>query len=123
MNGRWWVGIVLVIALIVGAAGLGAYAYNMGLMQGMAQADRLPAPSAGTLPYPYAGGPFFYRPWGFGFGFLGCLIPLFVLFIVFGVMRMVFWNARWGWRGHRGLNEKGVPYMFDEWHQKLHETK
>jgi hypothetical protein len=123
MNGKWLLAIALVLVVIVGAVTLGAYAYNIGLAQGVAQADKLPAPATGVMPYRFAGGPFFFRPWGFGFGFLGCLFPLFFFFLFFGLLRMMFWGRRWGWRGHHGMSEHGVPHMFEEWHQKMHEPK
>lgn len=113
---------VLVIVIVVGALGLAAYSYNMGVVQGLAQSDKSPATGNGTLPYyPFAGGPFFYRPWGFGFGLLGCLVPLFFFFLIFGMLRMVFWGPRWG-RGWRHMAEGGVPPMFEQWHQKAHEN-
>ena len=75
------------------------------------------------MPFGY-GAPGFYRPWGFGFGFLGCLFPLFGIFLVFGLLRAMFWRGHWGghrghW-GHGGPNEQGVPPMVAEWHRKMH---
>ncbi|MBI4790699.1 MAG: hypothetical protein HY782_27025 [Chloroflexi bacterium] len=122
MNTRMAFGILLAIVLIVGAVGLGVYGYNLGLAQGLAQSDKLPVPPTGAAPYPYFGYPYFFRPFGFGFGFLGCLIPLLFLFVLFGVMRMVFWRASWGGMHHRH-GAGGVPPMFEEWHKKAHEAK
>ncbi len=120
MNGRWVFGVLLVVLLIVGVVGLGVYAYNVGIAQGLAQSGKLPTPETGVAPSPYYG-PFFFRPWGFGFGFLRCLIPLFFFFLFFALLRGFFWGGRWGFR--HGWTENGVPQRFEEWHRKAHETQ
>jgi hypothetical protein len=113
------VALVLVIALV----GIGAYAYHMGLAQGLVQ--KLPVTSGQTVPAPYwqYGHPFF----GFGFGPFACLIPLVLLFLFFGSMRALFWHGpmgmhsmhrrHWGWRDDNG---KDVPPFFEEWHRRAH---
>lgn len=114
---------VLAVVIVVGALGLAAYSYNMGVVQGLAQSDKLPAPGNGTAPYyPFAGGPYLFRPWGWGFGLLGCLVPLFFFFLIFGMFRMLFWGGRWGYGWRHGMAERGVPPMFEQWHQKAHEN-
>ena len=123
MNGRFAIGILLVIVLIVGAVGVGVYAYNMGIAQGLAQSERLPAPATGTAPYPYFGYPYFIRPFGFGFGFLGCLFPLLFFFLFFALVRGFFWRGHWGRFAHHRHWEGGAPPMFDEWHKKAHESQ
>ncbi len=125
MNGRFVFGLLLAIVLIVGAVGIGVYAYNAGVAQGMAGGGNLVAPATGTAPYPYFGGPFFYRPFGWGFGFLGCLFPLLFFFLIFGLLRGIFWGGHWGWRHHRhwDRDEHDVPPMVAEWHRKMHETE
>jgi hypothetical protein len=126
MNRRWVMGIVLLIVLIVGTVALGGYAYSIGMMQGLAQSGRLLAPSGGDAPAPYYASPSFYRPFGFGFGAFGCLLPLLFFFLVFALVRGIFWGGRWGWHGHRGMHgmtENGVPPMLEEWHRKMHEPK
>jgi len=128
MNRRIILGILLALVLVAGAVAVGAYAYNAGVAQGLVQSGQLVAPEGGTVPYPYYGGPFFWhRPFGFGFGFLGCLFPLLFFFLFFGLLRGLFWG-RWGggqrgWGSHGpwgGEHSRGVPPMFEEWHKQAH---
>ncbi len=121
MNGRSVWAILLVIVLIVGAIVLGSYVYNIGVAQGLAQSDKLPAPATGA-PYPYYG-PFFFAPWGWGFGFLGFLFPLFFLFLIFAVVRGLIWGGRGGWRRHCMMGDHDVPSRLEEWHRKMHESQ
>jgi hypothetical protein len=125
--------LILTLVLLVVVAGLGIFAYNAGVAQGLAQniqaAGAAGAKSAQPLPYPYYGMPFAH-PYGFpGFGFLGCLIPLFLLFIFFGLMRAIIWRGPHEWRHHRmhgwhgGDGEEGLPPMFAEWHRRAHGEK
>ena len=122
MNGRWIAVVLLVVLLAVGAVALGTYAYNIGMAQGLAQSDKLPTPGTGVAPWPFYG-PYLYRPFGFGFGILGCLFPLFFFLLFFGLLRGIFWGGHWGWRGRYGMREGHVPPMFEEWHRKMHEDK
>ena len=131
MDGRtgWRValGVVLVVALAVGAAALGWSAYSAGLAQGAAQSGGQVAPQAAG-PYPfYAYGRYGFHP--FGFGFLGCLGPLVFLFVVFALFRLLFWGGM-GRHRHWGWGPKG-PFMPDEfrnhwreraeeWHRQQH---
>ena len=121
MNGRIVFTVLIVLVIAASVLGIASYAYNMGLTQGMATNVKLDVPTTGAVPYPY-----FYAPFGmhgFGsFGFLSCLVPLFFFFVLFGVMRMVFWRARWGGMHHRKW-EGGVPPMAEEWHRKMHEQQ
>ncbi|MDE3091146.1 MAG: hypothetical protein KGJ80_17360 [Chloroflexota bacterium] len=122
MNGRFVLGVLLAVVLIVGAVGVGVYAYNAGVAQGMIESGKVVAPATGVAPYPYYGGPFSFHPFGWGFGFLGCLFPLLFFFLFFGLMRAIFWGGRWGWRHHRHW-ENGAPPMVEEWHRKMHEQQ
>jgi hypothetical protein len=114
--------ILLALVCLAGAIGIGAYAYNLGIAQGMAVSGKVDVPATGVVPAPY-----FYRPFGFhpfgGFGFLSCLFPLFIIFVLFGVMRMVFWRARWGGMRHRHWDKEAIPPMVEEWHRKMHEQQ
>ena len=126
MNGRFVLGVLLALVLIGGAVGIGAMAYNAGISQGMLSTGKVVAPADGAAPYPYPFyGPFFFRPFGWGFGFLSCLFPLLFFFIIFSFLRMIFWGGRWGWRHHRHWDqgEHGIPPMVEEWHRKMHEPQ
>jgi hypothetical protein len=115
---------VLAAVVLIGAIiGIGVFAYNIGVGQGLAQKIPIPTGQPAQIPYFYYGHPF-----GFGFGFLGCLVPLFLLFLVFGSMRALFWHGpmmgwrhmhgrRWGWHDPE---DKGVPPFFEEWHRRAH---
>ena len=124
MNGRLILIVLLAVLLIAGAVGVGVYAYNAGVAQGLAQGDTATAPGTGGVPYPAYGVPFFYRPFGFGFGLLGCIVPLLFFFLFFGQLRGILWRGRGGWGGPRGhWGKGGVPPTFEEWHRKAHEPQ
>ncbi|OGO47701.1 MAG: hypothetical protein A2W37_09675 [Chloroflexi bacterium RBG_16_63_12] len=129
MNGRTILIGLLVLALLAGAAGVGVYAYNAGVAQGLVQSGKVTVVEGRPGPYPYYGGPFLFRPFGFGFGFLGCLFPLLFFFLIFGLLRGLLWRGPWGWRrgwgggghhGHGPWGEGSVPPMFEEWHRRAH---
>jgi hypothetical protein len=122
MYGRIISIVLLTLVAFAILTGVVFFAFNAGVAQGVMQSDKLPAPTTGAVPSPYYyGAPFLFHP--FGFGFLGWLMPLFFLFVVFGFLRAIFWHARWGgWRHHRRW-ENEYPPMFEEWHRKMHENK
>ncbi len=122
MDGRILARVLLALVLLAVLAGVGVYVYNAGVAQGMADSGKLVAPAPGGAPYPYYGGPFFYRPWGFGFPFLGLLFPLLFLLFFITLIRGIFWRGRWGWGSPR-YDERGVPPAFDEWHRRAHEPR
>jgi hypothetical protein len=121
MNGRVILSVLLVLLLIAVVAGVGVYAYNAGVAQGMVASGKLTTPSDG-VPYPYLA-PFFFRPWGFGFGFFGILAPLFFFLLIFGLFRLIFWRGAWGGGGPRRYWREGVPPAFEEWHRRSHEPQ
>jgi hypothetical protein len=116
-------GVLLVVAITAGVAGIANYAYHVGVAQGFAQSGKLPVPGPGTGPYPaypYPGYPYGYPYHGpFGFGFFGLLFPILFIFLIFALMRGMFWRG-YGGGGHW---EKGVPHRFEEWHRRAHESK
>lgn len=128
--------VLAAVLLVAVVAGIGWSAYNAGVAQGLAESGKLTLPAEGaTVPVVPYYAPFgWFRPWGlyhpFGFGLLGCLIPLLVVFLLFGLFRFAFWGPRryrWGgaWaRGYKGWNpEQGdIPPAIRELHRKLHET-
>jgi hypothetical protein len=116
---RILVGVLLVVAVTAGVAGIANYAYQ----SGVAQSGRLPVPGPGAGPVPaypspgYAYGYPYHGP--FGFGFFGLLFPVLFIFLLFALMRGMCWR---GYGGGRHW-EKGVPQRFEEWHRRAHETK
>ena len=115
--------IVAALVLVAAVAGVAYFAFQAGVAQGSPITIQSPSGETAPLPYPYYGyGMPFHRP--FGFGFLGCLVPLFLFFLLFGAFRFLLWGPRWGW-GHRGpwrygWGERGAPPMFEEWHKRAH---
>lgn len=108
---------------------IGGGIYEAGVAQGIIEAGRVPAGAAVGVPgYGYG--------WGFhGFGFLGLLIPLFFLFLLFGIIRAIFgfgghgrgWSHRhdrdWrGWDGPGSWREDRERRMADM-HRRLHEEE
>lgn len=122
------VGILLVLALVVGGVAVGRSAYQAGLARGLADSGQVGQntppgqgePRPGPRPYPYYGPYGWHGPWGFGFGFFGFLFPLLFLFLIFGLVRGLFWRGHGGPPGYWG---RGVPPMFEEWHRRAHESK
>ena len=122
-------GIVLVVLIVLGAAGAAWLAYNAGVENGLAQSAAGEAP-VGPPGYGYGFHPFGYgygfRPFVPGFGLLGCLVIPLLFFLFFGAMRMVFFPWRMGmWGGPRGkFGREGWRQHFDEelgeWHRKAH---
>src|SRR5438552_18802708 len=114
MDGRSIWRVVLGLVLIVLVVGVGVSVYNAGIAQGMAQAGQVAAgqpagnPTIGPNPY-YGYGPGFH-PWGFGFGFLGLLIPLLCFLLIFRLRRAALWVGRCGRGG--GPGRGGVPAGF-----------
>jgi hypothetical protein len=104
---------VLAILVFAALALLGYGAYQMGLAHGLATGQ--PAGSSPVIAYPY--GP--YGPFGFGFGFLGFLGTLIFVFLIFGLIRALFWRPRWD-AGAVGHWEERRRRMFAEWHREAH---
>ena len=123
------VGIVLVLAIVGGAAALGYSAYNAGVAKGLAQGGTSGAPAEPGAVAPYFYAPYGFRHYGFGFGPFGCLIPLLFFFLIFGAMRMLFWPRRWGWgpggwgrHGYHGDEElpSWMRERAEKWHRQMH---
>lgn len=119
MNRGWIVGLLVLIVVIGVGAAIVNNAYQAGLVQGLAQT--VPPDQARPMPY-------YYGPWGYGwghsFGFFGFFGFLLVLFLIFGLIRALFFWGRGGpgyW--HRGPSGTGTPPWFEEWHRRAHEGK
>lgn len=109
-------GVFIAILIVVLGGAIAVGAYDAGIAQGAAQVV-VPA-TGGTAPaVAYYG-----RPYGWGFGFFpfGFLLPIFGLFLFFGLMRALIGGGR-GY-GHRGWysDEHGVPNRFADWHKQAH---
>jgi len=114
---------VLLIGVIVG---VGAFAYRAGMSQNLAidpqQFDGGKFPMAPHMVYGHRG----FHPGGF-------LIPFFLILLVFGAIRTLFWGRprRWhhmhAYRAMKGAGygncDRGLPPMFDEWHRRAHEQE
>ena len=92
--------ILLVAVLAIGGGIIATTAYQAGLSTAITTATG----SAGTAvtpvvvpAYGYGYGPGWHP--GFGFGFFGFLATLFFLFIVFALIRAIFWRGGPGRRG------------------------
>jgi hypothetical protein len=117
--------ILAALVLLAAVAGIAGFAFNAGLARGAAM--NIQAPAAGGQLVPYYGMPYPYMGHFFGFGFLGVLIPLFLLFMVFGAARRMMWGSHFAGRhmhhgpwGEKGTNGEFVPPMFAEWHRRAH---
>jgi hypothetical protein len=131
-NGRILFGIILALVLVALVAGAGWYAYNVGVARGLVMETGSVPPLENGAPVPYSA-PFgyypywgFHYPFGFGFGLLGCLVPLLFLFLFFGLFRFLFWRPRWGWDGRHGGWDPArgeIPPRIKEWHRQLHEEE
>jgi len=120
MNGRIFFRILSAIMLIAVLAGLGVMVYNTGVTHGLAAGGTLPAPS-NQVPSPYYGYGPFWHPWGIGFFPFGILIPLLFFFLIFGLIRSLFFRGWHGPRHYGWSGPRGVPPAFEEWHRRIHE--
>lgn len=155
MNRKVILTLVIVLALIAGATGIGFAAFRAGTAYGLSQSEAvaaairdnrpgidggpggplMPGAYGFAMPHSYGVGDmhgsfrggFGHGGFGFGLGFLQCLIPLFGLLLLFAAFRFFF--QPWGWRrgwgghgpwGHGGPNGEHLPPMFEEWHKRAH---
>ena len=129
------------LVILAAIAGIAVFAFQMGMARGAVL--NLPAGSnaapqlgpglehgfgRGFGGMPFRGHMGFFNP----FGFLKCLIPLFLLFLVFAFFRRMMWGRHmmgghgpWGDHGHgpwgHHTEGEGVPSRFEEWHRRSHE--
>ena len=131
--------ILLVAVLAIGGGLIATTAYQAGLSTAVTTAgDGATVVAPVVVPaYGYGYG----YGWHAGFGFFGFLATLFFLFIVFALVRAIFWRGgpgrRGGWgpggyggygygkgpdgSGHgHGPWESRANEAFDEWHRRAH---
>jgi hypothetical protein len=128
--------IVLIAVLVIGGGLIATTAYQAGLSQAVTTAadgtTTVVAPAAG---YGWGYG-YGWHPFGFGFGFFGFLGTLLFLFLVFALIRAIFfrggpgrgWGGGWGPGWGPGDRDARHRYWesrfgegFDEWHRRSHE--
>jgi hypothetical protein len=137
--------ILLIVVLAIGGGLIANAAYQAGVDTAVttAVADGATTVVAPLPAYGYGYG-YGWHPFGFGFGIFGLLVGLFFLFIIFGLIRAIFWGGRrgWGpggWGGPGGWNRPGGPGnhshyernpwierfgpSFEEWHRQAHESE
>jgi hypothetical protein len=124
MNGKFVFRILAGLVLLAAIAGIGFFAFNMGL----AQHVQLAVNNNGQTQIPNYVTPIGWYPFSYlGFGCFAPLIVLFLLFIALRAVSFLFWGPRWGYGGHMhrgwhrgGWDENDVPPMFQEWHKRAH---
>ena len=124
---------LLLVVLAVGGSAIAATAYQAGLTTAVAQ---VPADGATVVAPVVVHG--YGWGWGFpGFGIFGFFATLFFIFLVFGLLRAIFWGGRGhrnGWGGPAGVpadpaagwDQDGSPWRdrahgtFETWHREAH---
>ena len=119
--------ILLVAVMAVGGGFIALTAYQAGLGTAVATAVAEGGATvvAPVAPYGYGYG---YGWHGGGFGFFGFLGTLLFLFLVFGLIRAVFWRGgpgRGAWGHDRGRGrtfwDSRFGESFDDWHRRAHD--
>src|SRR4051794_19427997 len=127
---RVFAAILLIAVLVVGGGIIATTAYQAGLSTAVTTPTTAPGTAVAPVVVPAYG-----YGWGWGwhpfFGFFGFFIGLFFLFIVFGLIRAIFWRGRWGRGGGWGDGsrpgsgrsgwESRAHETFDDWHRRAHE--
>jgi len=106
---RWFALLAVVLVAVV----VGTISYNAGVSHGLAVAPAVAnaAPGTAAVYPPY----FWYRPWGFGFGFGPIFFLLFLLFVIRPLLWGGFHRRRYYWDAY------DVPPRFEDWHRRAHE--
>jgi hypothetical protein len=117
--------ILLIAVLVLGGGIIANTAYQAGLSTAVTTATG----SGATVVAPVAVPPYAYgygwHPYGFGFGIFGFFATLFFLFIVFGLIRAIFWRGGPGRRGSWGGGPGGwggPGHGHSGWEGRAHET-
>jgi hypothetical protein len=132
--------IVLVALLALGGGVIASTAYQAGVNTAVTTAT---ASGAAVAPVVVPGYGYGYgyglHPFGFGFGIFGFLGTLLFLFIIFGLIRAIFWRGGYGRHGGWGRGGWGGPggpggpggsgpsrwetkanETFEDWHRRAH---
>ena len=122
--------ILLVVVLVIGGGIIATTAYQAGLST---PPSRRPPPAATVVaPVVVPAYGYGWHPCGWGFGFFGFFATLFFLFLVFGLIRAIFWRggpaAAAAGAGRLGDGSAaGSPWesrahdTFDDWHRRAHD--
>jgi hypothetical protein len=135
---RVFAAILLIAVLVIGGGIIASTAYQAGLSTTITTATASGAPVVAPVVVPAYGYGYGYgwHPFGFGFGIFGFLATLFFLFIIFGLIRAIFWRGGHGRRGGWGSGgwgsggyghgpgnspwEARAHETFDDWHRRAH---
>ncbi len=134
--GRIIAAILLVAALVVGGGIIATTAYQAGLSTAVTTVTASGGTAVAPVVVPAYGYGYGWHP-GFGFGIFGFLGTLLFLFIVFALLRAIFWGGRgrrgWGpggWDRPGGFGKDhghgGSPWAnraqdtFEDWHRRAH---
>jgi hypothetical protein len=123
--------ILLVVVLAVGGGIIATTAYQAGFSTAVTTATGTGATVVAPVVVPTLGFGYGWNPFGWVFGFFA---TVFFLFIVFGLLRAIFWRggpgrvgwggAGWDGPGHDGHNrsrwEARSHETFDDWHRRAH---
>ncbi|MBA2720005.1 MAG: hypothetical protein H0U52_12330 [Chloroflexi bacterium] len=127
MNGQSFARILLVLVLVGGAIGIGVSAYNAGVSAGVSS-GLVEAGQVVVTPGGYPGAPYVGYGYGWGsghgFSFFGFIGGLFVLLLLFGLIRAAFGGSRRGWGpgGHGGWGPGPGGWRSDAWEERVRET-
>jgi hypothetical protein len=138
--------ILLVAVLAIGGGIIATTAYQAGLSTAVTTATTDGATVVAPIVVPAYGYGYGWHPFGFGFGIFGFFATLFFLFVLFGLLRAIFWRGGpgrrggWGGRGGWGYGPYGPGYgkgqdaqghspwesrahdTFDDWHRQAHDA-
>ena len=123
-----FIGFLVLAVVIIGGGIVASVAYQAGVSTAVTTVaadapDGTVVTPVAPYPYPYGYG------WGWGHGgfpFFGILAGLFLLFLLFALIRAATWRGR-GWNGgpggygRWGDHRSRFHETFEEWHRQSHE--
>lgn len=124
---RAFAALLLILVLAIGGGVIATTAYQAGLDTAVTAAV---ADGATVAPVVVPAYGFGWHGAGFGFGLFGLFATVFFVFIVFALIRALFFRGTgrrggWGggpgsWSGSHGPWERHAQETFDTWHQLAH---